>query len=154
MMATGQPRRIVGFAGPIYDALQGVSYPLMRIVTGAFLLPHGAQKLFGMFGGSIDQTAGFFAKVGIQPALTMAYVTGGVEFCGGLLLVLGLLTRIAAAGVAIMLAVAILSVHLANGYFWTSLGFEYPLMWALFALAIFIHGGGRFSLDRAIGYEF
>lgn len=151
---SGHPRRIVGFVGPIYDALQGVSYPLMRIVTGAFLLPHGSQKLFGLFGGNIHDTAGFFAKVGIEPALPLAYVTGGVEFFGGLLLVLGLLTRVAAAAVVIMMAVAILSVHLAKGYFWTSLGFEYPLMWALFAFAIFIHGGGRFSLDRAIGYEF
>jgi putative oxidoreductase len=151
---TGQPKRIVGFVGPIYDALHEVSYPLMRIVTGLFLLPHGSQKLFGLFGGDITKTAGFFSKVGIEPALTLAYVTGSVEFFGGLLLVLGLLTRIAAAGVIIMMAVAILTVHLANGYFWTSLGFEYPLMWALFAFAIFLHGGGRFSVDRAIGYEF
>ncbi|GGF45929.1 hypothetical protein GCM10011611_60490 [Aliidongia dinghuensis] len=148
------PKRVVGFVGPIYDALQGASYPLMRMVTGLFLLPHGAQKLFGLFGGDISKTAGFFAKVGIEPALPLAYVTGTVEFFGGLFLVLGLFTRIAAAGVAIMMAVAILSVHLANGYFWTSGGYEYPLMWALLALAIFIHGGGRFSLDRVIGYEF
>jgi|SRR5579859_2218591 len=153
-MAAGQPKRIVGFVGPIYDALEGVSYPMMRIVTGLFLLPHGAQKLFGLFGGNIQQTAAFFAKVGLEPALPFAYVTGVVEFFGGLLLVLGLLTRIAAAGVAVMMAIAVLSVHLANGYFWTSLGFEYPLMWGLFAVAIFVHGGGRFSLDRAIGYEF
>lgn len=153
-MRADHPRRIVGFVGPIYDALEGVSYPLMRIVTGALLLPHGSQKLFGLFGGNIDQTAAFFAKVGIEPALPFAYVTGSIEFFGGLLLVLGLLTRIAAAAVMTIMAVAILSVHLAKGYFWTSLGFEYPLMWGLFAFAIFLHGGGRFSLDRAIGYEF
>jgi putative oxidoreductase len=70
------------------------------------------------------------------------------------LLVLGFLTRIAAAAVAIMMAVAILSVHLANGYFWTSGGYEYPLMWGLFALAIFLRGSGDISVDRAIGYEF
>jgi len=153
-MGMEKPKRIVGFVGPLYDALEGASYPFMRIVTGLFLLPHGAQKLFGLFGGDINKSADFFAKVGIEPALTLAYVTGGVEFFGGLLLVLGLLTRVAAAGVAIMMAVAILSVHLAHGYFWTSLGYEYPLMWGLFALAIFVHGGGRFSLDRRVGYEF
>ena len=153
-MAAEHPKRIVGFVGPIYDALEGVSYPLMRIVTGALLLPHGSQKLFGLFGGDINQTAAFFSKVGIEPALPLAYATGCVEFFGGLLLVLGLLTRIAAASVVTIMLVAIFSVHLAKGYFWTSLGFEYPLMWALFALAIFIHGGGRFSLDRMIGYEF
>jgi putative oxidoreductase len=153
-MSAAQPKRIVGFVGPIYDALHGVSYPMMRIVTGALLLPHGSQKLFGLFGGDINQTAAFFAKVGIEPALPLSYVTGCIEFFGGLLLVLGLLTRIAAASVVAIMAVAILSVHLAHGYFWTSLGFEYPLMWALFALAIFIHGGGKFSLDRVIGYEF
>jgi putative oxidoreductase len=149
-----RPRRIVGFVGPIYDALERMSYPLMRIVTGLFLIPHGAQKLFGLFGGDITNTAGFFAKVGIEPALPLAYATGGVEFFGGLLLVIGLLTRIAAAGVAIMMAVAILSVHLANGFFWTSGGYEYPLMWGLLMLAIFIRGGGDLSVDRAIGYEF
>jgi putative oxidoreductase len=153
-MTVDQPKRIVGFVGPIYDALEGVSYPLMRIVTGAFLLPHGAQKLFGLFGGDINHAAAFFSKVGIEPALPLAYATGVVEFFGGLLLALGLLTRIAAAAVVVMMAVAILSVHLANGYFWTSLGYEYPLMWGLFAFAIFLHGGGRFSLDRAIGHEF
>jgi putative oxidoreductase len=153
-MGTHQPRRIIGFVGPLYDAFGGLSYPLMRVVTGAFLLPHGSQKLFGLFGGDISKTADLFAKVGIEPALPLAYVTGGVEFVGGLLLAFGLFTRIAAAAIVIMMLVAILTVHLANGYFWTSLGFEYPLMWGLFAFAFFLRGGGRYSLDRFIGYEF
>jgi putative oxidoreductase len=153
-MGTHHPRRVIGFIEPVYDAFGSLSYPLMRVVTGAFLLPHGAQKLFGLFGGDIGKTAALFSKVGIEPALTLAYVTGGVEFVGGALLAIGLFTRIAAAAIMIMMAVAILTVHLPNGYFWTSLGFEYPLMWGLFAFAFFLRGGGRFSADRIIGYEF
>ena len=153
-MDAATPKRIVGFMGPIYDALEGLSYPLMRFVTGLFLMPHGSQKLFGLFGGDIHATAGFFAKVGIEPALPMAYLVGCVEFFGGLLVAVGFLTRPAAAGVAIMMAVAVLNVHLANGYFWTSGGFEYPLLWGLLAVAIFLRGGGPLSVDRAIGREF
>lgn len=73
-----------------------------------------------------------------------------MEFFGGLALVLGLLTRPAALAVAGLMAVA-LGVHVPAGFFWTDGGIEYPLMWGLLALAIALHGGGRFSLDRRLG---
>jgi putative oxidoreductase len=141
---------IAGF----YAKASALSWPLVRIVVGLFLMPHGAQKLFGLFGGDINATAGLFSKIGIEPALPLAYVVGCIEFFGGLLLVLGLFTRVAAAGVVIMMAVAVLKVHLGNGFFWTKAGYEYPLMWGLLALAIFFRGGGEYSLDRSIGKEF
>lgn len=83
----------------------------------------------------------------------MALVTGVIEFFGGALLAVGLATRAAAALVVGMMAVAILHVHLANGYFWTDRGYEYPLMWGVLALSFVFRGGGRYSLDAAIGRE-
>ena len=141
----------------IYELGQSISYPLIRFVAGFWLVPHGCQKLFGMFGGNIQGTAGFFSKYGIEPALTLSYVVGCIEFFGGLLVAIGLLTRPAAAAAAIMLAIAAFQVHLPNGFFWTTPGkpgFEYPLMWMFLMIAIFLRGGANLSVDRLIKKEF
>jgi len=145
---------IIPFIGDITRQLAPLGEPLTRVVAGLFLMPHGAQKLFGLFGGyGLDATGQFFAsKLGLPPVL--ATVTGLIEFFGGLCLALGLLTRPAAALVVGMMVVAVVHVHLPNGYFWTDLGYEYPLMWGLIALSFVIRGGGRHSLDAAIGREF
>jgi len=156
MSETAKPRLIVpGIAG-LYAAGSCLAWPLIRVVCGLFLMPHGAQKLFGWFGGyGLAATGEFFAtKLGLQPGFLVALLSGLVEFGGGALLVLGLLTRPAALGVVILMAVVVFTVHLPNGYFWTDGGYEYPLMWGLVALAIFFRGGGKLSLDRLIGHEF
>jgi putative oxidoreductase len=116
-------------------------------------MPHGAQKLFGLFGGYGPEATGqFFAsKLGL-PA-SFAVLAGSIEFFGGLALALGLLTRPAAALVFGLMAVAVVQVHLPNGYFWTDGGFEYPLLWAILALSYVVKGGGRYSLDAKIGRE-
>lgn len=149
----GETKRLLPFTAPLTRALAPLSEPLVRVVTGLFLMPHGAQKLFGWFGGyGLEATGQFFAtKLGI-PA-QMALVTGLIEFFGGLALALGLLTRGAAALVVGMMVVAVAQVHLGNGFFWTDGGFEYPAMWGLLALTFVVRGGGRYSLDRLIGYE-
>ena len=85
----------------------------------------------------------------MQPGVLFALLAGSVEFFGGLALVLGLLTRPAALAVTFMLGVA-LTVHTGNGFFWTSGGVEYPLLWALTAFGIFLRGGDRFSLDARL----
>jgi putative oxidoreductase len=149
-----RPRSFVPFMTGFYERAESWAYPLMRFVVGAFLVPHGMQKLFGAFGGNAEQTAGFFSKLGIEPALPLTYLVGGVEFFGGILIAIGLFTRVAAAAVVIMMIVAVTKVHLAKGFFWTTGGFEYPAMWGLLALAIFFRGGGGLSADRAIGKEF
>ena len=150
------PRPIVPALAPLYAKLSRLSYPLIRAATGLTLMPHGAQKLFGWFGGyGLEGTGGFFAQnLGLEPGLFWAALVGGVEFFGGLLLVLGLLTRPAALAVAILMAVAVITVHLPNGFFWTDAGYEYPLYWGLIALAIAFKGGAELSLDRALGREF
>ena len=150
------PLPIVPALKPLYAKLSQLSYPLIRAATGLMLMPHGAQKLFGWFGGyGLEGTGGFFSQsLGLEPGLFWAALVGGVEFFGGLLLVLGLLTRPAALAVATLMAVAVLKVHLPNGFFWTSGGYEYPLLWGLIALAIAFKGGAELSLDRALGREF
>ncbi len=145
---------IIPALGPLYGSLSKLSYPMIRFFTGLILMPHGAQKLFGWFGGDIQGTAGFFTKIGLEPALPLAYLVGGTEFFGGLLLAVGFLTRPAAVGIAILTAVAWFKVHLVNGFFWNAGGYEYPMFWCFVAVALAFRGGGELSVDRAIGREF
>ena len=144
-------RSTPSIAAPL-DRLAPFAWPLVRIVTGLMLIPHGAQKLFGWFGGhGLSGTGQFFeSALGMSPGVLWAGLAGGVEFFGGLALVLGLLTRPAALAVAILMGVA-LSVHIPNGFFWSNGGIEYPLLWGLLALAILLRGGGEYSLDARFG---
>jgi putative oxidoreductase len=138
---------------PLEEKVQGYAYPLLRLVAGGFLMPHGAQKLFEWFGGSTAGTAAFFSKVGLEPAMTLVYVTGTVEFFCGLLILIGLFTRVAAGMAFVMLTVAWYTVHLPNGYFWTKAGIEYPLLWSLLMIVILLRGSGKMSVDEMIGKE-
>ena len=140
--------------GPLYDSLGRLTEPALRIAAGVFLVPHGAQKLFGWFGGyGLEATGQFFQdQLGYSNGYLAALGAGSVEFFGGLLLALGLFTRLSAAAVTVLLLVA-LSVHLPNGFFWNEGGIEYPLLWALLTASFVIRGGGTYSLDAAIGKE-
>lgn len=144
---------VIPVIGALTRTLSPVAEPMVRIAAGLILVPHGAQKLFGWFGGyGIDATGQFFAaKLGLPASL--ALLAGLIEFAGGLALAAGLLTRPVAALVAGLMAVAVVQVHLGAGFFWTSGGYEYPLLWGIVALSYAIRGGGRFSLDAAIGRE-
>ena len=135
------------------DALSPLAEPALRIATGLLLVPHGAQKLFGLFGGyGLTATGQFFAtKLGL-PA-SFALLAGLIEFVGGLMLAAGLLTRPVAALVAGVMAVAAFGVHLPNGFFWTAGGLEYPLLWGVAALYFALRGGGRYSLDAVVGRD-
>lgn len=145
---------VVPAVSALTGALSPVAEPLVRVAAGLMLVPHGAQKLFGWFGGyGIEATGQFFAtKLGLPAGL--ALLAGLIEFAGGLALAAGLLTRPVAALVAGLMAVAVVQVHLGAGFFWTSGGFEYPLLWGIVALSFAIRGGGRYSLDAVIGREF
>lgn len=137
---------------PALENLAPLAWPLVRIVTGLLLIPHGAQKLFGWFGGyGLTATGQFFeSSLGMSPGILWAGLAGGVEVFGGLALVLGLLTRPAALAVVIMMGV-VLTVHIPQGFFWTEGGVEYALMWGILAVAILLKGGGTLSLDRKLG---
>ena len=141
------------FMAGFYEKFSGLAHPMIRVFAGLILMPHGAQKLFEWFGGSTAGTAGFFGKVGLEPALPLVYVAGGVEFFGGLLLAIGLFTRFAAAAITIFMLVAIIYVNANGGFFWTKGGYEYPMLWGIVALGYFFSGGGKFSVDAKIGRE-
>lgn len=122
---------------------------ILRIPTGIILAAHGSQKLFGWFGGhGLEGTAQWMASIGLEPGWLMATLAGGAEFFGGIALILGLLTRPAAAISAFTMLIAILSAHLSNGFFLSNNGIEYAL--ALFAAtaALAIQGAGAWSLDQ------
>lgn len=150
---SGVALRIPALQG-IYDKVGWLAWPAVRIVAGAFLVPHGAQKLFGLWGGNIQNTAAGFAKMGLEPGLPLAYLTASWEFFGGILIAIGFLTRPAALGAAFLLAVATFMVHWPLGFFWSGRGIEYPLMWTVLMLAIAGRGAGPLSVDNAVGREF
>jgi putative oxidoreductase len=123
----------------------------LRIPVGIIFAAHGAQKLFGWFGGyGLEGTGQFFGSIGLTPGFLMALLAGLAEFLGGLALVFGLALRPAAAALAFAMLVAIFAVHFSKGFFMSSGGYEYAL--ALFAasVALLFSGAGRFSLDRAL----
>jgi putative oxidoreductase len=139
---------------PVYAGLSSLSEVLLRVTAGAFLIPHGAQKLFGAFGGyGLEATADAFqTKIGFTYGYLAAFGAGSVEVFGGLLLALGLFTRFAAAAIVVFLVVAA-SMHIGAGFFWNKGGWEYPVLWATIALMFVVRGGGLYSLDRLIGRE-
>ena len=129
---------------------------ILRLTLAVVFFPHGAQKVLGWFGGyGFTGTMGFFtAKMGLPYAVALLPVL--TEFLAPFALVAGLCTRIAALAVAVEMVVAVLTVHLANGFFmnWFGTqkgeGFEYHLLVIGISLALLVHGAGRFSVDQAI----
>ena len=125
---------------------------LLRVVLGGTLFAHGAQKLFGWFGGHGRQgTAGFFGALGFRNAALMAVMAGLAE-TGGLLLALGFLTPLAAFGIAVVMIVAIATVHWTKGFFAGNGGYEFNLLILASAVALAATGPGRFSIDNAFGW--
>jgi putative oxidoreductase len=132
----------------------GTAALALRIPVGIIFVAHGAQKLFGWFGGyGLDGTGQFFGSVGLNPGYLMALLAGAAEFFGGLALIFGVLVRPAAAALAVAMLIAIFAVHFSKGFFLDKGGYEYAL--ALFAasLSLLFSGAGRFSVDRALTGE-
>jgi putative oxidoreductase len=128
----------------------GVAALTLRIPVGIIFVAHGAQKLFGAFGGyGLEGTGQFFGSVGLNPGYLMALLAGAAEFFGGLALVIGVLVRPAAAALAFAMLIAIFAVHFGKGFFLDKGGYEYAL--ALFAasVSLLFSGAGRLSVDKA-----
>ena len=126
---------------------------LLRVVVGGTMFSHGAQKLFGWFGGhGLRGTAGFFESMGWRMPLAMAFLAGLAE-TSGVAFALGFLTPLAALGIAVVMLNAIFVVHWRNGFFNSNGGVEFPLTLATVAVAVAATGPGRFSIDRLIGWD-
>jgi putative oxidoreductase len=125
----------------------------LRVVVGLFFVGHGAQKLFGSFGGhGVPGTAGFMESLGLKPGRQQAIAAGTAEFAGGALLVLGLGTPLAAAMLIGVMTVAIVTVHAKNGPWVTDSGWEYNAVLIAVAFALAGAGPGEVSLDHAFGW--
>jgi putative oxidoreductase len=126
---------------------------LIRVVVGTQMAAHGAQKLFGWFGGGGPRgTAGFFGNLRFRNPLAMAVMAALAEL-SGVLFAVGLLTPLAALAIAVVMLNAIATVHGKNGYFAGDGGFEHNLGILAVAVGIAATGPGRFSLDRLIGWD-
>lgn len=129
---------------------------ILRVALGLVIFPHGAQKLLGWFGGyGFGPTVEAFQSMfGLPPLITTIVVL--VEFFGGLALIFGAFSRVAAIGIASVMLGAVATVHAANGFFmnWTGSqageGFEYHVLALGLAIAVALLGSGAFSLDRVI----
>jgi putative oxidoreductase len=132
---------------------------IVRLMLGVTFFMHGAQKMLGWFGGyGFHGTMGFFTQQMGIPA-PLAFLAICAEFFGGLGLLVGLLSRIAALGIIANMLVAIATVHHVNGFFmnWTGQqkgeGFEYHLLAIALAIVVLVRGSGSISIDRAIAGE-
>jgi putative oxidoreductase len=123
-------------------------------LVGLLFVGHGAQKLFGAFGGhGLEGTAGMMDSLGFKPGRLHALASGSAEFAGGILLALGLLVPLAAALIIAVMLVAIVSVHLKKGIWNQNGGIELPLVYGAIAFALTAVGPGDVSLDSAFGLD-
>ncbi|NRF71259.1 DoxX family protein [Aquincola sp. S2] len=123
----------------------------VRIPIGIIFVAHGAQKLFGAFGGyGLEGTGQFMSSLGLTPGYLMALLAGSAEFFGGLALLFGVLVRPAAAALAFAMLVAIFSVHIGNGLFMDKNGYEFGLALLAASVSLLISGAGRLSVDAAL----
>jgi putative oxidoreductase len=127
---------------------------LLRLTLGGFFIGHGTQKLFGWFGGhGIDGTGQFFEKLGLRPGRRNAIAAGAAEAGGGAAIALGFATPLAASALTATMLTAVHRVHLKNGPWVSSGGYEYNVVVIAAALALAETGPGKPSLDSALGIE-
>jgi putative oxidoreductase len=125
---------------------------VLHVVVGVLFFAHGAQKLFGWFGGyGIGGTAGFFDQIGLRPGRMHAWAAALAETVGGILLALGLFTPIGAALVIAVMTAAVITVHWEKGPFNTEGGYEFNLTLVAAVFALSGVGPGEWSLDNAFG---
>jgi putative oxidoreductase len=130
---------------------QGLDALAIRLAAGVIFTAHGAQKLFGWFGGyGLEGTAGWMASIGLEPGYFLALMAGSAEFFGGLLLIFGLLVRPAALVLAVTMLVAIFSVHFEHGLFMSNNGYEFALSLFAISVALMLRGAGSLSVDNVL----
>lgn len=145
-----EPNPLIPALGRHYAFTSDLAYLVVRITVGLMIFYHGYVKVTTATHAGL---AGYFAKLGLEPAGLWAYFIPFNETVGALLIVFGLFTRPAAVIMIIEFIVLILVVHAPRGYGMAVNGIEFPLMWMLMLVAIALRGGGPYSLDRKIGKE-
>lgn len=142
---------VPGLAG-LYRWVAPFGYVFIRILTALVILPGGIDKLF--YGGAGRIATGNIGGLGLPLPYAWAWAVTCIEFFGAIMLALGLFTRPVALAMTIQLAVISFGIMIKRGMFWTTGGIEVALLLGLVTLAFVIGGGGRYSLDHAIGREF
>jgi putative oxidoreductase len=145
-VSAAEPRLIIPALAPVYRALGGCGNLLLRILCGALLLPPGWHKLTGPL---FDRDLQLFHQLGFEPAMPLMWFITALELGGGVLLIVGLLTRPVALMIAVEMLVIAVAVDIPSGR-----GYSFTLLWAAVAFTIALRGGGKLSLDRWIGREF
>ncbi len=139
--------------GNLYASLDRFMLPMLRIVLGLILIPHGCQKLFGWFGGAgFVRFTQIFEGIGYKPGAFWVSVVALTELVGGLMLVFGFFTRFAALGVVIFMINAVWFTS-AKGFFWTAGGSEFSLLLLAVALVYLVKGSGEYSVDSRMSKE-
>jgi putative oxidoreductase len=129
----------------------GYAALVLRIPAAIIFIAHGAQKLFGSFGGyGLEGTGQWMASIGLEPGYQLALLAGSAEFFGGIALLMGLLVRPAALMLSVTMLVAIFSVHFANGLFMTNNGYEFALALLAISVSLMFSGAGKVALDNVL----
>jgi putative oxidoreductase len=144
----------------LYQALSPFAYALLRVVVGLALVPHGLRNTFGLFPNTgavslnLKALATGLDQSGYRPGWFWARAISVTQLVGGPLLAFGLLTRPVGLVVLLFLLVANVERWRVGKYFWNKLGLEYTLMWTIAAFYVVVHGGGLYSMDHLLGWEF
>jgi putative oxidoreductase len=144
----------------LYHTLSPFAYALLRIVVGLALVPHGLRNTFGLFPDSgavslnLKELAVGLDRGGYRPGRFWAPAISLTQLLGGPLLAAGLFTRIVGIPIVLFLLVANVERWRVGRYFWNKLGLEYTLMWTIAAFYILVNGGGLYSLDHLLGWDF
>jgi len=153
-MATERSRLYIPALSPLYAGLDALVLPLLRVALGVILIPHGCQKLFGWFGGAgFERFSQIFDSIGYRPGALWVTIVALTEIVGGICLVLGLFTRVAALFVFLFMINAIWFTS-AKGFFWTAGGSEYSWLLLAVSLVFLIRGAGDYSIDKTMSKEF
>jgi putative oxidoreductase len=142
------------FLTKVINADTNIGALVLRVPVGIIFMAHGAQKLFGSFGGyGLQGTGQWMESIGLAPGYLMALLAGSGEFFGGLFILLGLLTRPSALVLAFTMIVAIFAVHFQNGFFMSNGGYEFGLALLAASVSLVFSGAGKASLDCLITHK-
>lgn len=139
-------RLLIPALGPLYTWLEPYGYAVMRAASGCVMAVFGWNKLFG---GDMPRDIELFQRLGLEPAMPLAYFTSALEFFGGLAIAVGLLVRPLALMLFVQMVVIVVLVMIPRGT-----GYQLAVVWTGVFLFVALHGGGRISIDRWLGKEF